>query len=157
MLFAFGTSPAAMGNTLTAAQLYKQTYIELKKGKNGAEVMQNLVNSARANGVEVKEVLEAAVSKGWMSQQQLNTVMDFAAKNTHFGKERASTETKTVKISKADLDKFAQALAGQVTGAAYGCGYYNDCYYNDGAALLILWILILAIVISAPGYFIVIY
>ena len=116
-------------------------------------VIKNLVVSARAMKLEVKDVLQAAVNKGYMTQAQLNTVLDVAAKNADLAKNEALvSKIKNNKLSNADVKALSVALQGQVTGAAYYCGYYG-CY-NGGEAAVILGILILAVLFT-PVYFVV--
>src|SRR5687768_7122634 len=103
-MFSFCLSPAAFGAPITAQQLYKNTYIELKQGKDAGQVLRNLVDTAKRNNIEIKQVLEAAVAKGYMSQEQLNTVLDVAAKNSHVANDKALTEKlQANKLSAADL------------------------------------------------------
>lgn len=143
MLVAFSASPAALGSTVTPEQLYKTTYIDLKKNKDPAEVFNNLLTAAAQNKIDIKTVLESAVAKKWMSQEQLDTVLEVAQKNAHLVNDPAMVEKiKAGKVSTNDLEKFSQALQGEVTGAAYHCGYYG-CYYR--VAYVPLGILLLAL------------
>lgn len=155
-MFAFCSSPAAFGAPITAQQLYKNTYIELKQGKDAGQVLRNLVDTAKRNNIEIKQVLEAAVAKGYMSQEQLNTVLDVAAKNAHIANDKAMVEKlQANKLSAADLKEVTKALQGQVTGAAYHCGYYG-CYHDAGVVYFLVVILLLACIVT-PTYYVVVY
>lgn len=146
MLVAFGMSPAAFGANVAAEQLYKNTYIELQQGKDSVQVLKNLMAAAKTSKLEIKDVLEAAVAKGYMSQEQLNTVLDVAQKNAHI-----TQDVSGKKLSKADVQKIADALKGQVTGASYYCGYYG-CYHSN--ATVVFTVLLLALLFT-PVYVVV--
>ncbi|MBI3556679.1 MAG: hypothetical protein HY074_10485 [Deltaproteobacteria bacterium] len=149
---AFCVSPAAFGGQLTAEQVYKNTYIELKQGKAPAEVLRNLVVTAKANHLEIKDVLEAAVGKNWMSQDQLNAVLDVAAKNAKIVDANFAAKLKANAVSAADMQKLTGALQGQVTGAAYHCGYYG-CY-NGAVVLYVFLVILLLALLTTPVYFV---
>jgi hypothetical protein len=148
-MMAFSVSPAAFGGQVTADALYKNTYVQLKQGMNPTEVFANLLASARQSKISMKEILEAAVNKGYMSQDQLNTVLDVAAKNAHLAKDKDFVaKVQSGKLSAADLSSITDALQGQVKGAAYRCGYYG-CYRNDHTLLIVL-LIVLIILIATP-------
>ena len=144
---AFGVSPAAFGGQITAAQVYKNTYIELKQGKDPAQVLRNLVITAKTNHMEIKDVLEAAVGKDWMSQDQLNTVLDVAAKNVKNVDANFIAKLQANKLSAADMQKLSGALMGQVSGAAYHCDRYG-CYNGAVVLYVFLVILLLALIVT---------
>ncbi len=149
---AFSVSPAAFGGQITAAQVYKNTYIELKQGKDPAPVLRNLVITAKTNNLQIKDVLEAAVGKNWMSQDQLNTILDVAAKNANVADANFVAKLQANKVTAADMTKLTAALQGQVTGAAYHCGYYG-CY-NGAVVLYVFLVILLLALLSTPVYFV---
>ncbi|MBI3541701.1 MAG: hypothetical protein HY075_00280 [Deltaproteobacteria bacterium] len=152
-MLAFCASPAAFGaDQQNAEQLYKTTYINLKSGKDAALTLKTLIESAKANKLEVKDVLEAAVAKGWMSQEQLNVVMEVAAKNSKLTDKSFAERLAKNQVSATEMQSLANALQGQVTGAAYRCGYYG-CYNGGAVAVAFLIILLLALA-TAPVYFV---
>ena len=131
MLVVFGAGPAAFGAAVvTPEQIYKTTYIEIKKGEDPAKVLNGLLATAAANKIDIKTVLESAVAKGWMSQDQLNTVLDIAQKNASLVNDKAlAAKAKAGVFSKEDVQKLEDALSGQVSGASYWCGRYG-CYHR---------------------------
>ena len=149
---AFGVSPAAFGGQITAEQVYKNSYIQLKQGMDPAQVLRNLVVTAKANKLEIKDVLEAAVGKNWMSQEQLNTVLSVAASNAKLVDAKFVANLKANTVSAADMQKLTGALQGQVTGAAYHCGYYG-CY-NGTVVLYVFLVILLLALLSTPVYFV---
>jgi uncharacterized protein (UPF0264 family) len=147
-LVAFGVSPAAFGAPVTAAQLYKQTYIGIKQNKNPVEVLKGLMTAVKENNMDVKEVLQAAVEKGWMSQQQMNVVLDVAAKNAYLANDKEMVnKISTGKMSAADMKTLTEALQGQVTGAAYYCDRYG-CYRGPGLLYPLLIVLLLFVIFT---------
>lgn len=148
-MVAFCASPAAFGAGSTAEQLYKDAYISLKQGKDKVETLRTLIAQTKKNNVEMKDVLEAAVAKGWMSQEQFNTILDVAAKNTHLADAGTAEKLAKGQLTEADLQALTGALQGQVTGASYYCGYYG-CYYEDAVGAYIFVTLMLIAIILSP-------
>lgn len=147
---AFSVSPAAFGGQVTADSLYKDTYIGLKQGKNPVEVLRALIGSAHQNKIEVKDVLDSAVKKGYMSQDQLNLVLDVAAKNAHLANDKdLVAKVSSGRLSPTELASVANALQGQVKGAAYYCGYYG-CYVNGTSVLIAVLVVVLLAIILTP-------
>ncbi len=153
VLFAFLASPAGFAAPLTPEEIYRDTYVSAMQDKDPSVVLNTLLTESQANHVTVKEALQAAVAKGWIDQDQLNTVLSIAKKYSYLAQDQdLAAKAKAGAISQKDLATLSQIMQGDITGATYWCNYYG-CYYNrygvaNGVGITLAVVLVVALVLT---------